>query len=232
MIVVFPVCKKDIGLAILHARWLRQMGMKNNRLAVIFAETGCGDINGLKSLLQESFTRVGIMTYEPIPFRWPQVANQVFQHVARTMEFLCDPWLFMEADAVFLRPDALAIMEAEYGRGGKDFMGARVKGMGHFNGVAVYAANTPELLPEALDVPPHQAWDMVMDRSLFHDASHLIQHVWCISGSKWLECGSGSVPGRMTVVMAQRNIRKDAVLLHRWKDDSLLKLLISGQYKP
>lgn len=211
------------------------MGRKNNRLAVIFAEKGCGDIQGFKALLAESFARVGLVIYEPLPFRWPLVANQVFQKAAWTMSYFCEPWLFMEPDAVALCPDWIAVMEAEYERGGKPFMGPVVQGMVHANGSMVYPFNAPDLIPESMQATD-QAWDMVCGTEtvpdLNHDSSRISQHVWCISGIQWLQAGSGVPPQKITLGQAKRNIRKGLAMIHRIKDESLLMLLMSGKFKP
>lgn len=236
-IVVFPVCPKDLGLALAHSRWLVKMGRKNNAKAIVYAEDGCrnADVVAFCGNLNSTFRHVAKRGYPKMAnYGWPRTPNMVFQMVAAKMQSQCLPWLWFEADAVALKPDWVDALFAEYAKAGKPFMAPRVDRMNHFNGTAIYPSQAPELIPAAM-AATDQAWDYACGAEMepiTHDASKTSMfHVWTLEGTRFSPVGGGSVPMGITAHMAKQ-IPKTACMIHRIKDDSLVRLLMSGAYKP
>jgi hypothetical protein len=235
IVVVFPVAQ-DIGFAVLHAQWMKQMGVKHDRKAIISFDATV-DMHKLKefeNLITSLFSSVEMFTYPTPPVRgWPMAPNWAWQHIANHMSHQDHPWLWMEADAVALVPDWLTKIQQEYERAKHLFMGPKVKGMGHCNGVAVYPADASERMPMAMKATS-QAWDYVARAEMAHDthdSSELTQHIWSVMGEDAIEVGGGQLPVNVTPERAQRWIKKSAVMVHRIKDTSLLTLLMHGAYK-
>lgn len=233
--VVFPVCMNDCNLAIAHAKWLIKMGRKWDRRAVIaFDRTlNLTAVNDFKNHLIQVFSKVDVFMYPtpPIPV-WPNAPNWAFQHTAYHMSRQDNPWFWVEADACVLKPDWLEVMESEYESAGKPFMGPKVAHLGHCNGVAVYPANSPSLIPTAFKCTD-RAWDYECAREMvphLHNASHLLQHVWTITNGEVSEVQDGHVPTSITAEQAKRWLKSTAVLVHRFKTLDLVNLLMSGAY--
>lgn len=233
--VVFPVAQ-DIGLAILHAQWMHRMGFKSTHKAVISFDATI-DVQKLKefeNLILGLFSSVEMFTYPTPPNRsWPQAPNWAWQHLANRMSAQEHPWLWMEADAVALVPTWLEQLQAEYDKAKHLFMGPKVKGLGHMNGVAVYPADASLRMPIAMRCTD-RAWDYDCRPEMIHDchdASHLFFHIWTVMGDEASPVGGGQLPLNITPEQASRWIPKGSVLAHRFKDFSLLTCLIHGTVK-
>lgn len=234
--VVLPVAH-DIGLAILHARWMRQMGCKHAHKTVIAFDGSINlpMLNEFKMLVEPMFASVEMFTYPTPPVKaWPQAPNWAWQHVANHMSFQDRPWLWLEADAVVLKPDWLEQLQAEYEKAKHLFMGPKVKGMSHANGCMVYPADASIRMPKAMAATNH-AWDYVCSSEMMHDchdSSHLMNHWWSVMGDEISQVGGGQVPQNITLDQAKRWLTKEAVFVHRVKDASLVSMLIQGVLKP
>ena len=138
------------------------------------------------------------------------------------------PWFWMEPDLVPLRPGWLDILQEEYNRCGKDVMGSVVPGMGHVNGTSIYPPNLFTMCPMLFSTPNGQwAFDMVMHNEIahsLHDASHLMQHAWTMSGSTLSPHGGGELPSFMSP-QSLGMLLPTAVTFHRVKDTSLIQRL-------
>lgn len=233
MDVVFPVCNRDIQLAVKHAKWLRVLaaGRKWDHRAVISFDQSV-DMTALRQFMEHLravFSDVLQFTY-PIPpiVGWPAAPNWAFQNTAHFMREHGVPWLWLEADAVVLRADWLDQLQTEYERAGRPFMGPHVQGMSHSNGVMIYPPSTPSLVPSAMRCV-ERAWDYECAHEMMpqcHNASHLLAHIWTIVGEEASEVGGGVEPAAVTVDRARRWIKPGAVVVHRIKDGSLVDLLL------
>lgn len=236
IVVVFPVCEKDIAHAIHHAKWLRSMNRKWEHKAVIAYDYSAHVLllNELKRTLEPCFEGVEAFHYSapPIP-TYPQAANWCWQSIAHKMAQQECPWLFMEADAVALTPDWLEKLQREYDCSTKPFMGPKVHQMGHYNGVMIYPANAANRMPRAMSCGAGQAFDMVAREDIAgdgYDCGHLFYHVWTVMGGQFCPVGGGELPVNISLELA-RTIPKSAVAIHRIKSNDLINLLQSGQYK-
>lgn len=235
IVVVFPVCGKDVQQAIHHAKWLSTLGKWNHKAVIAYDYSAhVLFLNQLSGLLNKCFEKVESFVYPapPIP-NYPQCANWCWQAVAHQMARGTAPWLFLEADAVILKRDWITQLQREYDNCAKAFMGAVVPGMGHINGTAVYPANAAMRMPRAMSCGDGQAFDMVAKDDMGedrHDCGHLFFHTWSIVNENFCPVGGGRVPSAITPELAA-TIPKTAVAIHRIKDHSLIDLLMSGRYK-
>lgn len=157
---------------------------------------------------------------------WPRGPNIAWQSTAKHMAKGDDPWLWLESDAIPIKPDWLAQLQMAYDKSGKAFMGPIVPGMGHCNGVAIYPSDTATRCPKAMAANRH-AWDYVMRDEMIqdcHDASDLIFHFWgLVNGMP--HPTTGNPPNFASFNDVKRWIPESAVLVHRVKDGSLIKQL-------
>lgn len=232
--VVIPVCSRDVAWAIRHAEWLAELGTCNpNTAFVVCDETlALSDMERLAETLEKSFADVRILLIpEPPTKGWPAAPNWVFQQVALRMAHGTQPWLFLEPDCTVLRADWLTILEEEYRQAGKPFMGPVVKGMGHMNGVAVYPADLPTRAGRLMGAK-NVAFDFVIQDEIkndVHDASHIMQHIWSVKGGVLSGNRDGTAPQALTEAQVRQWINPAAVMVHRIKDDSLIRHLLAGR---
>ncbi len=223
--VVFPVCAMDVQLAIAHAQWLKRLNRVWHHPAVIAYDRGlsAGLRGHLRNLLADCFPSVEILSV-PTPRipGWPHAPNWMWQHVARHMAGQKNPWLWLEADAVVLKPDWLDRIQDEYDKAGKAWMGPIVPDLGHCNGVAVYPADAATRLPHAMKCTD-RAWDYEMKPEMIrdcHDASKLIFHAWGVHNGR-IHPHTGSAPDFSDESIC-RQIPSDAVVVHRSKTTALI----------
>lgn len=221
MIVVLPVCHKDIALAVRNVEHAFNLDGQVEFPCVIAHERG-QDVSQLKDTCSCYFSRVDLFEYEPWrgDQSWPFGANWGFQSVARyAAENFKKPWFWWEADATPLRSGWLSELANAYKQGGRPFAGAvTTQGeMTYVAGVAIYPANAAHRLEHAL-FARNEAFDVVagvrdgMVRHT-HDLSRLICHT--ISNNT-----------RFTSMSeVERIIPADAVIFHKCKDGSLLDVL-------
>ena len=137
-----------------------------------------------------------------------------------------NPWLWMEADAIPLKRGWLEKLQDLYWVGGKSFAGPIVKDKGHMNGTGIYPANTPNRIPAAL-AQPRTAWDVVMKKEMISDCLDLHPyyfHAWSMHGEDFHPYLGGAVPTFPTQSRVDK-IPKQAVVMHRCKDGSLIERL-------
>lgn len=236
IVVVFPVCGKDIAHAIHHAKWLRSMNRKWEHKAVIAYDYSAHVLllNELQRTLEPCFEGVEAFHYPPpgVP-TYPQAANWAFQCVAHKMSQQQSAWLWMEADAIALTPDWLDRLQSEYDSCGKAFMGPVVQHLGHLQGTSIYPANAAQRLPRAMTCVDG-AFDMFSKEDIGddrHDASHLMHHCWSLVNRMSHPVNGGDMPVGITAHELAAWLPRSSVFLHRVKDFSVLNCLLTGQYK-
>lgn len=237
--VCFNVHGGDVGLAVLHGRWLRQMGRRNRHPALICHDASCPivEVGNLRRELEAAFESVQVFVYPRPPVaQYPASANWSWQCTAREMERRKGPWLWFEADAIALKPDWLEQLQAAYDAEGLPFMGPVVPHLGHVNGGAIYPADTPTRMPRAM-AAIHDAWDMLGKADMGmcrHDATPLMFHLWSLLDrmAHPVGCPGAVTPTAVTADEIRKWLPKEAVYLHRIKDASVLNLLLAGQFTP
>lgn len=239
IIVAMNVHAGDVNLALCHSQWLRTMarGKKWGHKAIVCHDPSCPvtALNYFEQNLRHCFVEVESFVYQrpPIP-SYPASANWAFQSVALHMTNQSAPWFWFEADGVALKPDWLDQIQAEYERCDASWMGPVVPHMNHLQGTAVYPFDAARRMPRAMACGAGAAFDMEAHHDTIHDrhdCSHLMFHTWSILHGQFCPVGGGAVPVNISPELA-RTIPPSAVFAHRFKDESLVKLLLSGEFRP
>lgn len=229
LIVVISFCEKDAFIAQKNLEWINKLsGKQAYDLVLAYDQTAERYSQPIENIAIHAFRSVQKIRYHLKERGWPQAPNLVFQMIARHMQGIGRPWLWLEPDAIPIKPDWLNVLKAEYLRARRPFMGAIVPQMGHMNGVGIYPANTPELIPTGMRATSG-AWDTEMRQDMIgkcHDAGHLIQHCWGIHNG----CAhphTGDLPHFRSRDDVNKWLLPSAVLFHRCKDGSLIDQLQS-----
>jgi len=224
MLVVLPVCHKDLPLALRNLDAVIAWEGRCDLPCLIAHERGFeADVSPLFDLATRYFTSVDTFIYDPWKGdeHWPQPQNWAFACTARWIESKrkWPAFFWWEADATPLRAGALMTLAAAYKAGARPFAGpvASQMGMTYLVGVAVYPANVSTHMPTGL-LARSQPWDIVAStrdgilRST-HDLSELIAH----------DTGHGVHFDSHDDITAR--IPESAVFFHKCKDSSLLDVL-------
>lgn len=254
MLIVLPFCNKDALTQLKNVRWMHELDGKTTFECMLAWPEGTrpDHVEQLKAAASKVFACVHEFNYvEATETTWPAGANWAWQQVAKWIPMITDykgnwspfkkvlkegtPWLFLEADAVPLKPGWMKTLADEYVRGGKPFMGHIVKNMGHMNGVAVYPNHVAMLARDAFHAV-HSAWDVMLKEQtieLTHNANHLIQHCWVlINHDTPSHNGDGPIASFRDVGHMHRILEPEAVLFHRTKDGTLIDCLMQARSTP
>lgn len=236
--VCFNVYAGDLNLALHHSVWLRKLagGRRWPFRALICHDPSCPvvGLNHFEANLRQCFESVDTLVYpRPGVATYPACANFAFQSVALHMAQGKSPWFWCESDLVVLRADWLDQLQAEYDRCARSWMGPVVAHMLHLQGTSIYPADAAARMPRAMRAV-EQAFDMEMKEETLHDrhdCGHLIHHVWSILNGQMCPVGGGQIPANATPELLSQ-IPKTCVATHRWKDTSVIDLLLRGGFKP
>lgn len=235
-LIVIPFCSKDYNQAYELVQWIRELGGARNHKCLLVTPNRMSDseVNKVYEIAKHSFASVQkIKTPKDLPNEaWPIGPNWMFETTLRHVyqNYRC-PFYWMEPDCIPLKPGWADTLQREYDKHSKPFMGAIVHSSGqpnlpgnHLTGCAVYPNNAHELLNHIYG--SSNAFDMDM-ADIVVPLSHSTNkhfHWW---GQKELApTFRGSINKNDPVnVMTMNRIPKEAVVMHRCKDGSLIKLL-------
>lgn len=231
MLVVFPTCSGDLPQLVELLKWIESLGGCKGHKALICADAAIGWHKALdaKREADKSFDSTVIISTARQVTGWPKGANHLFSRAANDIaKFRKEPWLWMEPDAVPLKPGWLDAIDEAYKKCGTPYMGhiyeCSTAGLPTrlMSGIAVYhpqAFTDLNLNPDSL-----QAFDVGAAGKTVSSGSHtdLIHHVWGEKG-KPPTFRSKAVHG--TEVFSLDSIPPNAVIWHRNKDGSLIRLL-------
>lgn len=235
MLLVIPICPKDVELAIANLEWQEEIqAEKSKHDCLISYEEGTRQdlVDKARDIASRIYRDVRLFLYPTAPSRsWPQAPNWAWQNAARyiPMHWKCH-WLWLEADAIPLRPGWLEALDAEYLKAGKPLMGAVVDGVvpgSHINGVAVYPADVSHISTKAF-LCENAAWDVVMSQETLecrHNAFQLIHHIWGVREDGTISQTTGTSPTFTELQQVYDWVNLDAAICHRVKDASLIKWL-------
>lgn len=209
-------------------RWIADLGGCFGHECILIADaaTPWPDALLCQQLAAPSFQTVSLFT-NPEPVQgWIPGSNSLFSTAAHYCQGR--HWLWLEPDAVPLRFGWMDQLEKEYRECGKLFMGAFVYHSlpgwpnPYMEGVAVYPPNALQVMADFLrhDVSWTQSCAPVTVPHGVNTA--LIQHIWGEAGNPPVFAEIG-VPGTATFGLG--SLRKEAVIFHRTKGDSLIDLL-------
>lgn len=203
MLLVFPVSKADVRLAIPLAGHMAALGgLMRHKLLVV----GTLQTKDAAEVILEKLTPLFASASLFIPeseceLGWPQSPNHLWSRTVRHLQRTHnrDPWYWFEADNTPIREDWLDAIETEYNQCGKPYLGAVqvtrmvdrktgefVKTDGeHLVGTGVYPADFPvrSLLWSYVridDGPNVEPFDVYLRHEIRANAavSKLIQHNW------------------------------------------------------
>lgn len=194
------------------------------------AATQFSDVLECKKLAEKSFDKVWLVsTTQPVT-GWINGANAMFRTAADWIHRnRHQPFLWMEPDCAPLMQGWLDRITSEYIQCGRRYMGHIYEGAipptipkRMMSGVAVYPGNAITELPFVHGIP--WAWDMQGGEFMANNGAHtgLIKHLWGEKDNPPV-FAEKSVPG--TSVFSLDQIPPEAVLWHRCKNGSLIRLL-------
>lgn len=228
-----PFCQSDAHLAKALVCWIKQLDGKLSHGVLLVSDPGVdwAIASECVQIASSVFQRVEIVTSEEITEGWVVGANTLFRTAANWFqERKIGPWLWLEPDAVPLKAGWLDTIQSAYFAAGKPFFGSVMQAkeldlpQDYLAGVACYPADTWKRVSFSWD--ESRAFDMATAPVTVPSAANtnLIQHFW---GEKDLpptfvrEKTSESPRNALTLA----KIHPEAVIFHRNKDGSLLKLL-------
>lgn len=222
MIVVYPFSGADQDLALKNAKWMKELGgCKGHQVLALHDRRCVPDIvTNILGELSHSFDEVHHFVAGADIDGWPQGANYFFRLANAWMEKTRWPYyLWMEPDAIPLTPMWLDLLEVEYRKGQRPFMGDRVQVENiplHMSGVGFYPNPLHAHAGEAYRAA-EVAWDMagkdqIVPRAYF---TKLIEHAW-------------RHPQFHEASELKTQIRPETILFHSSKDGSLIDLLRGG----
>jgi hypothetical protein len=229
VLVVLPFYTGDAQELFRLLEWIEQLGGCKNHdaLLVTDAATNWDLVRFAAQQASQSFSSIRVVAHEKQLRGWPQAANALLFLSVRQIS---RPFLWLEPDAVPLKPLWLDEIEHAYEGCGMPFMGCimETNQQGfpgrYMAGVGVYPGDSAaRLLPfEECD----RAWDIASAEDVVpHTAnSPLIQHFW----------GERNLPPTFTAKRTKQSainalslddLSPKAVVFHRNKDGMLIRLL-------
>lgn len=227
--VLIPCCKGDENQAIALLEWIAELG-KNDARCYILCSAECQH-ERMVEIGKRSFTYTQwIPDAEGVKSNWREEGhlnksaagpNSLFRQ-AEWFFYLNNlgPWLFLEPDAIPCRRDWLNLLDDEYTKCGKPFMGFIVTRQSHpgdvgkhMSGVGVYAQNTPGILKKAT-LGTGMAFDVAAADvmvPLAHD-TRLIFHRY-------------RPPGFTTQEDFEERVKPEYAIYHACKDGSIIPFL-------
>lgn len=231
MTCLFPFYSGDVKAMVRLLRWIKQLeGCKGHTCTLIAdAATSWDDCLEIRELAEQSFDRVDLLGTDDSVDGWPDGPNNLFINAAECVED-DETWLWMEPDAVPLRPKWLDMIAAEYESCGKPYLGAVMddgKGFKQLAGVAVYPAQAIKDMGPL--VKSGEAFDMTTASVTVPQAaqSKRIQHFW---GQHQLSPTFVKEKGSILNSFTLDDLNDGAVLFHRNKDGTLIRLLWEKMY--
>lgn len=223
----------DIHLAKALYQWIGQLDSSLSHGALIVAdpETDWAVVRELYEIASKVFQRVEIITGPESVQSWPAGANCLFKSAAKFFQDRkIGPWLWLEPDAAPLGKGWLDTIQTGYFAAGKPFFGSVMQATEpnmpkhYLAGVACYPSDCWKRMGLAWD--ESRAFDVATASVTVPFAANtgLIQHFW---GEKDLPpifvCEKTAESPRNAFTLDR--INPEAVVFHRSKDLSLLKLL-------
>lgn len=223
-VVLFPFFNGDGELAAKLMEWIVDLGTPKTHEVILSYEhnTKQAIVNRISAAAQYAFSKVSLFGYQPF-MHGPNVA---WVMAARHMFHVGKPWLWMEPDAIPLKPHWLETLQGRYSRCGQPFMGPFVPGASHCNGTAVYPPETAAICKNAMNTRDPCGFDVIMAPDMMHlchNCGDIYFHCWGEVNGR-LDPRGGEPPdfGKESLF---RQIPKDAVIMHRSKNGRLIDRL-------
>lgn len=232
MTVIFPFYDGDVSTLERLLDWIGMLDGSHKHHAVLCADLAV-TVNQALQVIEKArhlFRTARMITTEKSVSGWPQGPNSLFVRAARYVaQQHTGPWLWMETDAVPLRPRWLDYLEARYLEVGKPILGAIIPCSDprmpdqHISGCAIYPENFYGMAERLLLDNPQIAFDIALAPLAIPMAAHdeLFHCFW----------GEKNRPPKFSAVRQKpdeftlEHLNEKAVLFHRNKDGSLIRML-------
>ena len=225
MLVCFPFSHRDAEGALALAKWARDLtpAHTGHEVLIIAAATVTDpQFRGVAKALHDArFDQVAaIRLNSETDTGWPEGPNAMFRTAADHVRInLRKPFLWLEPDAIPLKPGWLDVIAEEYLVGNRPFMGTIYPTpRSHMTGVAVYPPNVAQWNPFMLAKSKLPFDTIRPERTLRHlHVTDLIHHEWgdVKTNTPW------SFPDAKSLT----KIRPEAVIFHRCKSGDLISRL-------
>lgn len=227
MLVCSSFCHKEVKQELNLFRWMSELGgcLNHQCALVVSSQVTPNDAKDITHAARDVFGSVTVVRQTKVDERgWPQSCNALFKLGASHVRGR--PFFWIEPDLVPLREGWLNEIDDEYKACGKPFMGytPRVPFL-HLTGCAVYPSDISLYNPHTL-LADDIAWDAVKPEfTLPHTyCSPLFQH-------EWGNHEKNKAPSFWTQ-RSLRLVRSEACVLHRNKDQTLIKRLRERRESP
>lgn len=225
MLLVIAFCHKDARQAAKLLQWMFELdGQDPQHRCLVVAAKGIKDELALEveAAAKQAFVTAKMVHTTVVDERgWPQSCNTLFTCAASYIhDTLKCPFWWNEPDCVPLKSGWLTVLEEEYKKGKKPFMGSVVhKPCTHLTGCALYPHDIGFYNHKLLGVNNPIAWDCIAPELTIQHTHHtaLFQHCWD-------DPKTGKVatfPDAQSLSM----LRDDAIIFHRNKDLTLIDRL-------
>lgn len=233
MLAAFPFHTGDAHLLEDLLEWIKSLGGCKGHDAVLVAdsEVPWDAVVILRDLAKASFDTVAITTNKMHVDGWIQGSNSLWLAAAKYAHEHSRPFWFHEPDCIPLCAGWLGALESAWNLAGTPpYFGALVSHSNahlpnpYLEGCSIYHAHTFMALAPTFDI--NRSWTLACAPTVMQRAVHtpLVHHFW---GEQNLPPTfsdlrvQGSPPNTLTLA----NINRDAVVFHRNKDGTLIRLL-------
>lgn len=221
-------CHREIQQELNLLRWIKELDdylPQHQCTLVASSQVTNEDAIQIENAARDVFDNVALVRQTTVDERgWPQSCNALFKFAASKVKGRSFLWI--EPDLVPLKSGWLDEIEAEYRDCGKPFMGyTPTRPFLHLTGCAVYPGNIEDYNPYTLSADT-MAWDAT-------EPQLTLPHVFCstLFQHEWGNHEKNRSPSFWTQ-RSLRIIRPDAVVLHRNKDQTLIKRLRERRANP
>lgn len=230
MIVTFLASSVDVDKLIEQLQWIKLLGSNSDYHSFIVcdSDTPFDKVLSAASIARESFKSCEIVSNVESVKGWIEGSKSLFLVASGIAMRNNKPFLLMEADAIPMSAGWVSKIEKEYLGCGRKFMGhiyVTNSSTAHplmMSGIAVYPPETFSMLGDIIRSGQH--WDVTIAPHIITDAINtgLIHHIWGEANNPPV-FADRSIPG--TSVLSLENISTEAVIFHRSKDHSLVRVL-------
>lgn len=241
MLAVLPFHAGDSAMLLNLLVWMRQLNNGRKHTGLLVADEGVDVETALKvrQVALDVFATVEMTTNGTSVQGWPQGPNSLFLAAAKWVaehgkngSDENNGWLWMETDAVPLHGDWIDLIEDEYRKCGKWFMGhlypSNTPGLPAtmMSGIAVYPKDAWGYLHKAIEQNPTTAFDVMVSGLALNHWHHTvrIQHFWGEDGNPPTFV-KHAIPAPRRNALTLQKLQGNAVLFHRNKDGTLIELL-------